>query len=120
MVASLTAYAEFVFAQVQDSVEEVENSGFLATASTLDVKLMANNKILQVRIVTASNLRLPVPCGTPPRCRGADARNGDCSILPRCCNTLLARKRLENETDETSALPCLLPPRCTRTACASS
>ncbi|CAM9302661.1 unnamed protein product [Scytosiphon promiscuus] len=34
--------------EVQDSVEEVENSGFLATSSTLDVKLMANNKILQV------------------------------------------------------------------------
>lgn len=34
--------------QVQESVEEVENSGFLATSSTLDVKLMANNKILQV------------------------------------------------------------------------
>lgn len=38
--------------QVQESVEEVENSGFLATSSTLDVKLMANNKILQVRITT--------------------------------------------------------------------
>ncbi|CAN0507159.1 unnamed protein product, partial [Scytosiphon promiscuus] len=36
------------FLQVQESVEEVENSGFLATSSTLDVKLMANNKILQV------------------------------------------------------------------------
>ena len=36
--------------QVQESVEEVENSGFLATSSTLDVKLMANNKILQVRV----------------------------------------------------------------------
>ncbi|CAM9666346.1 unnamed protein product [Ascophyllum nodosum] len=34
--------------EVQDSVEEVENSGFLATSSTLDVKLMRNNKILQV------------------------------------------------------------------------
>lgn len=41
----------FYDVQVQDSVEEVENSGFLATASTLDVKLMANNKILQVRVV---------------------------------------------------------------------
>ncbi|CAM9248608.1 unnamed protein product, partial [Choristocarpus tenellus] len=34
--------------EVQESVEEVENSGFLATSSTLDVKLLANNKILQV------------------------------------------------------------------------
>ena len=47
----------FAYSQVQESVEEVENSGFLATSSTLDVKLMANNKILQVwcEITTLSN-----------------------------------------------------------------
>lgn len=46
------AFAICLRVQVQDSVEEVENSGFLATSSTLDVKLMANNKILQVRATT--------------------------------------------------------------------
>lgn len=58
--------------QVQESVEEVENSGFLATSSTLDVKLMANNKILQVResardlVETSRNLRCGVKHGTLP------------------------------------------------------
>lgn len=46
-------------AQVQESVEEVENSGFLATSSTLDVKLMANNKILQVRSTFRDGSRVP-------------------------------------------------------------
>lgn len=75
--------------QVQESVEEVENSGFLATSSTLDVKLMANNKILQVKrpvsiILVSPTQSMTAWFETRSTPSGSRSRRGGFYSVPRC------------------------------------